>query len=77
MVCDRMKEMQEENGFKFFVWDGDKIVEGECVVVIGRGWVGEGVDWGDWGYEDWGEGKKGVGCGMNSVDVGIGMGWGC
>ena len=35
ILSDTMKQMYEENGFKFFLRDADNILEAECVVLIG------------------------------------------
>ena len=43
ILSDTMKQMYEDNGFKFFLRDADNILQAECVVLIGarfrRGWI--------------------------------------
>ena len=35
ILSETMKQMYEDNGFKFFLRDADNILEAECVVLIG------------------------------------------
>ena len=72
-----MKQMYEDNGFKFFLRDADNILQAECVVLIGTRSLPQGLDCGHCGYEHCGDRKKGVPCAINSVDVGIAIGSAC
>ena len=72
-----MKQMYEDNGFKFFLRDADNILQAECVVLIGTRSLPQGLDCGHCGYEHCGDRKKGVPYAINSVDVGIAIGSAC
>ena len=74
ILSDTMKQMYEDNGFKFFLRDADNILQAECVVLIGTRSLPQGLDCGHCGYEHCGDRKKGVPCAINSVDVGIAIG---
>ena len=76
ILSDTMKQMYEDNGFKFFLRDADNILQAECVVLIGTRSLPQGLDCGHCGYEHCGDRKKGVPCAINSVDVGIAIGSG-
>ena len=77
ILSDTMKQMYEDNGFKFFLRDADNILQAECVVLIGTRSLPQGLDCGHCGYEHCGDRKKGVPCAINSVDVGIAIGSAC
>lgn len=49
ILSDTMKQMYEDNGFKFFLRDADNILQAECVVLIGtrslpQGWIADIAD---------------------------------
>lgn len=77
ILSDTMKQMYEENGFKFFLRDADNILEAECVVLIGTHDHPHGVNCGHCGFATCGEREDGVPCAINSVDVGIAIGSAC
>ena len=72
-----MKQMYEDNGFKFFLRDADNILEAECVVLIGTREHPQGLNCGYCGYAACGEREDGVPCAINSVDLGIALGSAC
>ena len=67
ILSDTMKQMYEENGFKFFLRDADNILNAECIILIG----------GHCGFEACNARTEGVPCAINSVDVGIAIGSAC
>lgn len=77
ILSDTMKQMYEENGFKFFLRDADNILQAECVILIGTRAQPQGLDCGHCGYETCASRKEGVPCAINSVDVGIALGSAC
>ena len=77
LAAKAVKQMYEDNGFKFFLRDADNILQAECVVLIGTRSLPQGLDCGHCGYEHCGDRKKGVPCAINSVDVGIAIGSAC
>lgn len=77
ILSDTMKQMYEENGFKFFLRDADNILEAECVVLIGTHDHPHGMNCGHCGFATCGEREDGVPCAINSVDVGIAIGSAC
>ena len=50
ILSDTMKQMYEENGFKFFLRDADNILEAECVVLIGTHAHPHGMNSGQCGF---------------------------
>lgn len=77
ILSDTMKQMYEENGFKFFLRDADNILQAECIILIGTRAQPQGLDCGHCGYETCASRKEGVPCAINSVDVGIAIGSAC
>lgn len=77
ILSETMKQMYEDNGFKFFLRDADNILEAECVVLIGTREHPQGLNCGYCGYAACGEREDGVPCAINSVDLGIALGSAC
>ena len=77
ILSDTMKQMYEENGFKFFLRDADNILDAECVVLIGTREHAHGLDCGYCGFEACNLREEEVPCALNSVDVGIAIGSAC
>ena len=48
ILSETMKQMYEDNGFKFFLRDADNILEAECVVLIGTREHPQGLNCGMW-----------------------------
>lgn len=74
ILSDTMKQMYEENGFKFFLRDADNILDAECIVLIGTHEHAQGMNCGHCGFTACGDRSDGVPCAINSVDVGIAIG---
>lgn len=58
ILSDTMKQMYEENGFKFFLRDADNILQAECIILIGTRAQPQGLDCGHCGYETCASRKK-------------------
>lgn len=76
-LSDKMREMFEENGMKFFLRDADNILSAECIVLIGTREQAQGLNCGHCGYDTCTSRSKGVPCALNSIDVGIAIGSAC
>ena len=77
ILSDTMKQMYEDNGFKFFLRDADNILQAECVVLIGTRNHVHGMDCGHCGFPTCAEREEEVPCAINTVDVGIAIGSAC
>ena len=77
ILSDTMKQMYEDNGFKFFLRDSENILQAECIILIGTREHPHGMDCGYCGYEECRMREEGVPCVINSVDVGIAIGSAC
>lgn len=77
ILSDTMKQMYEENGFKFFLRDADNILQAECIVLIGTRQQPQGLDCGHCGFARCADREEGVPCALNTVDVGIAIGSAC
>ena len=77
ILSDTMKQMYEENGFKFFLRDAENILAAECVVLIGTHDHTHGMNCGHCGFATCEERFEGVPCAINTVDVGIAIGSAC
>ena len=77
ILSDTMKQMYEENGFKFFLRDADNILQAECVVIIGTRPQAQGLNCGHCGFATCDGRSAGVPCALNTIDVGIAVGSAC
>ena len=77
ILSDTMKQMYEENGFKFFLRDAENILNAECIVLIGTREHPQGLNCGHSGFDACDAREEGVPCAINSVDVGIAIGSAC
>ena len=77
ILSDTMKQMYEENGFKFFLRDAENILEAACVVLIGTREQCQGLNCGYCGFPTCVEREEGVPCALNTIDVGIAIGSAC
>lgn len=77
ILSDTMKQMYEENGFKFFLRDAENILNAECIVLIGTCEHPQGLNCGHCGFDACDAREEGVPCAINSVDVGIAIGSAC
>ncbi len=76
-LSEEMKNVFNENGFKFFLRDADNILSAEAVILIGTKEHPQGLNCGYCGYSCCLDRKEGVPCAINSIDVGIAIGSAC
>lgn len=77
ILSDKLIEMFEENGLKFFLRDADNILHAECIVLIGTREQTQGLNCGHCGFSTCAGRTEGVPCALNSIDVGIAIGSAC
>ena len=77
ILSDTMKQMYEENGFKFFLRDAENILNAECIVLIGTREHPQGLNCGHCGFLTCERKPLAVPCALNTVDVGIAVGSAC
>lgn len=77
MLSDKMIEMVEEHGMKFFLRDADNILSAEAILLIGTRDVPQGLNCGYCGFATCESRNAGVPCAINSTDVGIALGSAC
>lgn len=76
-LSQEMKNMFEENGYKFFLRDAENILSAEAIVLIGTREQAQCLNCGYCGFTSCDERTKGVPCAINSVDLGIAIGSAC
>ncbi|MBR8709619.1 ferredoxin domain-containing protein [Bacteroides pyogenes] len=76
-LSDKMIEMTEEHGMKFFLRDSDNILNAECIVLIGTKEQAQGLNCGHCGFATCTGRTENVPCALNSIDVGIAIGSAC
>lgn len=76
-ISDKMKEIFEENGFKFFLRDAENILSADAIILIGTREGALGLNCGHCGYARCSDRADGVPCALNTVDVGIAIGSAC
>ncbi len=76
-LSDKMIEIAEQSGLKFFLRDADNICQGQCVVLIGTRQEIMGLNCAHCGFETCAQKPASVPCAINSVDVGIAIGSAC
>lgn len=76
-LSDRMIQLAEEQGMKFFLRDAENILSAECLLLIGTREQAQGLNCGHCGYAVCGNRPEGVPCAINTVDVGIAIGSAC
>ena len=72
ILSEKMKQLYETNGMKFFLRDADNILSAQAVVLIGTRPKEQGLNCGHCGYAACADRKPGVPCAINTIDVGIG-----
>lgn len=77
ILSDKLIEMFEENGLKFFLRDADNILHAECIVLIGTREQTQGLNCGHCGFSTCAGRTEGGPCALNSIDVGIAIGSAC
>ncbi len=76
-LSERMIDSVNDHGMKFFLRDGENILEAECIVLIGTKEKSLGLNCGYCGYSNCESRKNGVPCAINSIDLGIAIGSAC
>ncbi len=76
-IADRMEQLSEEMGLKFFLRDAINIRESECVIFIGTRALAQGLNCGHCGFATCAGRSEGVPCAINSIDNGIAIGSAC
>lgn len=77
LLSEKMMEMSEENGRKFFSRDAANVLQAECVVLIGTKEKAQGLNCGHCGFLTCTGRTAGIPCAINAVDVGIAIGSAC
>ncbi|MBR3757781.1 MAG: ferredoxin [Bacteroidaceae bacterium] len=77
LLSDTMRQMYEENDFKFFLRDADNILSAEVIILIGTREQSQGLNCGHCGFELCADRLPDVPCALNTVDVGIAIGSAC
>ncbi|MFI3278076.1 MAG: DUF2148 domain-containing protein [Rikenellaceae bacterium] len=77
LLSNKMEELSEVFGLKFFLRDAGNILDSQAVVVIGTSQQAMGLNCGYCGYSTCAGRHEGVPCAINSVDVGIAIGSAC
>ncbi len=70
-------ELYQQNGLKFFLRDGENILNAEAIVIIGTKDKPQGLNCGHCGFGNCDERVPGVPCAINSIDLGIALGSAC
>ncbi len=76
-LSQKMVEIAEETGFKFFLRDAENVTQGQCVVLIGTRTELMGLNCSHCGYATCAEKPIDTPCAINSIDVGIAIGSAC
>lgn len=77
VLSEKMKEMFQENGMKFFLRDAENILSAEAIILIGTHRQMQGLNCGHCGFATCAEKPVEVPCALNSVDLGIAIGSAC
>ncbi|WP_300814183.1 DUF2148 domain-containing protein [uncultured Bacteroides sp.] len=77
ILAERMRQIADETGMKFFLRDADNILQAECVIIIGTREQAQGLNCGHCGFATCAGRTEGVPCALNTVDVGIAVGSAC
>lgn len=77
VLSEKMKEIAEETGMKFFLRDADNILNAEAIILIGTREQVQGLNCSHCGFPTCAAKPDGVPCTLNSIDVGIAIGSAC
>lgn len=77
ILSGKLREMYEENGFKFFLRDAENILNAEVIILIGTREKAQGLNCGHCGFPTCASRSEGVPCAINTVDLGIAIGSAC
>lgn len=73
-LSNKMINMVDEHGMKFFLRDADNILQAECVIIIGTHIQSHGLNCGHCGFSECSLKPHNIPCAINSTDVGIALG---
>lgn len=76
-ISEKLVEMADETGLKFFLRDADNILEAEAILILGTGQQMQGLNCEHCGFATCAEKPDSVPCAINSVDLGIAIGSAC
>ncbi len=76
-LSEKMVNLAEELGMKFFLRDAENIRQGQCVVLIGTRQQLMGLNCAHCGFVTCAKKPLDVPCAINSIDVGIAIGSAC
>lgn len=77
VLSDKMREVAQETGMKFFLRDADNILSAEAIILIGTREQVQGLNCGHCGFPTCAAKPQSVPCTINSIDVGIAIGSAC
>ncbi|MDR2765719.1 MAG: DUF2148 domain-containing protein [Tannerella sp.] len=77
VLSEKIKELGEQNGLKFFFRDAGNILSAGAVVLIGTYQKTHGLNCAHCGFPTCGEKPETTPCVLNTVDVGIAIGSAC
>ena len=77
VLSDKMIELAEINGMKFFLRDAANILSAVCIVIIGTKDQCQSLNCGYCGFKTCAERTENVPCAINSTDLGIAIGSAC
>lgn len=76
-LSDKLIQMADETGLKFFLRDADNLLNAEAVLIIGTMQQVHGLNCAHCGFDTCAEKPQVVPCAINSVDLGIAIGSAC
>ncbi len=76
-LSNKMIEISDATGMKFFLRDAENICQGQCVVLIGTRQELMGLNCAHCGYSTCAEKPTATPCALNSIDIGIAVGSAC
>ena len=77
VLSDKIRELGEENGLKFFFRDAGNILQADVVILIGTRPQTHGLNCAHCGFPICAEKPETTPCALNTVDVGIAVGSAC
>lgn len=77
ILSEKVKQMYEENGLKFFLRDAENILNADAIILIGTRERVQGLDCAHCGFDTCAEKPLETPCAINTVDLGIAIGSAC
>lgn len=77
LLSEKLIQMAEETGLKFFLRDAENILSAEAIILIGTREQVQGLNCGHCGFPTCVAKPEGVPCAINSIDLGIAIGSAC